>query len=89
MAQIAADFDFIFVDGDHSVEGITRDWKDWAPRVRPGGLIALHDTEVASANPHVASLGSFWFFQNVIRFDSRFETLEQVDTLSILRRREE
>ena len=35
--------DFLFIDGDHSYEGVARDFELYAPLVRPGGLIALHD----------------------------------------------
>lgn len=35
--------DFLFLDGDHSYEGVKQDWHYFAPLVRPGGLIAFHD----------------------------------------------
>jgi len=35
--------DFLFIDGDHSIEGVTADFARYAPMVRPGGLIAFHD----------------------------------------------
>jgi predicted O-methyltransferase YrrM len=35
--------DFLFIDGDHSYEGVKRDFELYAPLVRAGGLIALHD----------------------------------------------
>lgn len=35
--------DFLFIDGDHSAEGVLRDFEDYAPFVRPGGWIAFHD----------------------------------------------
>lgn len=35
--------DFLFVDGDHSYEGVWQDFRDYAPLVREGGLIAFHD----------------------------------------------
>jgi len=82
-------FDFIFVDGDHSPEGIRRDWNDWAGRVGAGGIVALHDTRVPAHNPNVATLGSYQFFESVIRFDPRYELVQQVDSLSILVRKAE
>lgn len=36
--------DFLLIDGDHRVEGASRDFCLFAPRVRPGGYIMLHDT---------------------------------------------
>ena len=35
--------DYLFLDGDHSYEGVRRDFEMYAPLVRSGGLIALHD----------------------------------------------
>jgi predicted O-methyltransferase YrrM len=47
VCRIQRDFDLLFVDGDHSDEGIRRDWSDWSPRIRPGGIVALHDTRAS------------------------------------------
>jgi predicted O-methyltransferase YrrM len=35
--------DVLFIDGDHSYEGVKRDFSLYGPLVRPGGLIGLHD----------------------------------------------
>jgi predicted O-methyltransferase YrrM len=35
--------DFLFIDGDHSYEGVSQDFKDYSPLVRPGGMVAFHD----------------------------------------------
>ena len=35
--------DFVFVDGDHSYEGVCRDIQAWLPKVKPGGVLAGHD----------------------------------------------
>jgi len=34
----------LFPDGDHSYEGVKRDFEMYSPLVRPGGIIAFHDT---------------------------------------------
>ncbi|MGE3176937.1 MAG: class I SAM-dependent methyltransferase [Vicinamibacterales bacterium] len=34
----------LFVDADHSYDGVTRDLASWVPHVVPGGTIALHDS---------------------------------------------
>ena len=46
--QLGADdqwrcLDFLFLDGDHSYAGVQFDYFHYAPLVRPGGLVALHD----------------------------------------------
>jgi predicted O-methyltransferase YrrM len=35
--------DFLFIDGDHSYEGVKADFANFSPMVRNGGLIAFHD----------------------------------------------
>lgn len=35
--------DFLFIDGDHSYNGVKADFENYAPLVRPGGLIVFHD----------------------------------------------
>lgn len=36
--------DFIFIDADHSYEGVRRDTLNWSKKVRAGGLVAGHDS---------------------------------------------
>ena len=35
--------DFIFIDGDHSYEGVKKDVDLWIPKLNQGALIVLHD----------------------------------------------
>ncbi len=79
-------FDLVFVDADHSFEGISSDWADWAPRIVPGGVMALHDTCASEDNSNLERLDSFKYFETHIRHDKHFQIVEQVDTLSVLRR---
>jgi predicted O-methyltransferase YrrM len=50
--------DFLFIDGDHSYEGVTRDFKLYSSLVRPGGLVAFHD--VAPRVPAGTGVPQFW-----------------------------
>lgn len=43
VAGLVAGIDLLFIDGDHTYEGVKRDFEDYAPLVREGGLIAFHD----------------------------------------------
>ncbi len=38
-------FDFVFIDADHTYEGVLADLKAWFPKVRCGGLISGHDID--------------------------------------------
>jgi predicted O-methyltransferase YrrM len=35
--------DFLFIDGDHTYEGVKRDFELYSPLVRSGGMIGFHD----------------------------------------------
>lgn len=82
--RIGGEFDFLFIDGDHSWDGIAQDWSDWSPRIALGGIIGLHDTRIPEHHPAVAQLGSYQYFNERIIKDSRFRLIDQVDSLSIL-----
>lgn len=77
--------DFIFIDGDHSLEGIRRDWETWSPRIRPGGIVALHDSFPAANSP--ASLGSHRFYADSISRDERYFEASRQGSLAVLRRK--
>lgn len=38
----------VYVDGDHSYDGVFRDIRAWAPKVMKGGYMAFHDFENAN-----------------------------------------
>lgn len=44
----------LFIDGDHSYQGVSRDIAGWTPKVAPGGIVAFHDfkTEPKVAAKH-------------------------------------
>jgi len=35
--------DFLFIDGDHSYEGVKQDFQMYGKLVKPGGIVAFHD----------------------------------------------
>lgn len=35
--------DFLFIDGDHTYEGVRKDFEMYSPLVKPGGFVAFHD----------------------------------------------
>ncbi|HYM23042.1 MAG TPA: class I SAM-dependent methyltransferase [Vicinamibacterales bacterium] len=74
----AAPFDFIFIDSDHTFDGLQADWEAWAPRA--SDIIALHDV--------VGDLGqgSVRFARERIFTDPRFAVLNTVGCLAVLRR---
>ncbi|MBO9571122.1 MAG: class I SAM-dependent methyltransferase [Chitinophagaceae bacterium] len=86
ISDVPDKIDFIFIDGDHSYEGIKSDWDLYSKKVNKGGIIALHDTTVPDFDPGRASLGSIAYFKDVIAHDKAFEVIETVDSLNVMRR---
>jgi predicted O-methyltransferase YrrM len=79
--------DFVFIDGDHSYEGLRGDWEAWSGLVAPGGVVALHDS-CSSAEREIEDAGSVRYTRDVVRRDARYELAEVIDTLTVLRRKE-
>jgi cephalosporin hydroxylase len=53
--------DFLFIDGDHSYEGVKLDFEDYKGFVRPGGLIAFHDiVDSEYHRKHGCHVAKFW-----------------------------
>lgn len=48
--------DFLFIDGDHHDEAVRRDFELYAPLVREGGVVALHDIHSQHPDDHVGRL---------------------------------
>jgi predicted O-methyltransferase YrrM len=51
--------DVLFVDGDHTTDGVRRDVELYGPLVREGGVIALHDI-VEGPEDFVGGVPAFW-----------------------------
>lgn len=51
--------DYLFIDGDHTYEGVKRDFELYAPLVRDGGVVALHDI-VQGPPENVGGVPTLW-----------------------------
>jgi predicted O-methyltransferase YrrM len=51
--------DYLFLDGDHTYDGVRRDFAMYAPLVRSGGIIALHDI-AAHKRDMACQVDKFW-----------------------------
>ncbi len=47
--------DFLFIDGDHSYEGVKKDFEMYGPLVKEGGIIAFHDIKLI-----ISGVPKFW-----------------------------
>lgn len=48
--------DFVFIDADHSTEGVTADITNWTPKLKPAGWLMGHDIDWSSVQDAVAHL---------------------------------
>jgi predicted O-methyltransferase YrrM len=62
--------DLLFLDGDHSADGVARDFALYEPLVRSGGLIAFHDIDAHATG----GVPAFWRETR-----DRYEHIEIVD----------
>ena len=57
--------DFLWIDGDHSYEGVKRDIQDWLPLVKKKGIVCFHDYRDA---PGVKKAVDEIILEGIIRF---------------------
>jgi predicted O-methyltransferase YrrM len=48
-ARWIGEVDLLFIDGDHSEEGVRADWEAWNRFVAPGGEVVFHDARATQA----------------------------------------
>ena len=53
------DLDVLLIDGDHSYEGVKRDFEMYSPLVRKGGIVMFHDI-APHAEDHTVGVPRFW-----------------------------
>lgn len=80
--------DFVFIDGDHAYAAALADWNAWSALVRPGGVVALHDSRSTPERPLVDA-GSEVVTREVVLRDARFEVVDTADSLTVVQRRDE
>ena len=42
--------DMLFIDANHEYEAALRDFQDWVPFIKPGGILAMHDVKLEWPN---------------------------------------
>lgn len=88
--EFADDFkeqiDLLFIDGNHAFEAVLKDYEQWSPLLRPGGMIAFHDvvmgTDPDPAGP--AMVAKEYIFDSPLWADVKL-----VDSLLVARKNSE
>ncbi len=74
--------DFLFIDGDHSIEGCLFDYENYSNKIPKGGLIAFHDFY-----PHRKFLGPTWVVENKVIPSNEYQLLGTFDSLWVGRKK--
>jgi hypothetical protein len=80
--------DFLFIDGDHNYAAVKQDFKDWAPLVKPGGLLAIHDSrmgrnEGANFHPGPSQVAA----ESIYGRPEQWEVVGEAYSLTVARKR--
>lgn len=60
LAAQGAKFDFVFIDADHSTEGVCKDIRAYRPLIRKGGMLIGHDIDWPSVKEAVRTECRVW-----------------------------
>ena len=73
--------DFLFIDGDHSIDGCKADYLNFASKIKLGGYLAFHDYD-----PNREELGPTWVVHNLVLKSKDFKFHKQFDSLWVAKR---
>lgn len=79
--------DLLYMDGDHSFEGVSRDFRDWTQFVANGGLILIHTSRSCPAKSVPESCGPLRLVNEVVARDAGFEIRDYVDSITVVGKR--
>ena len=72
----------VFIDGGHSMDAALADYRGWASKVMPGGLLAIHDV---FPNPEDGGRPPYEIWKLTMA-SGLFEQVSRTGTLEVLRR---
>jgi predicted O-methyltransferase YrrM len=65
VSQICSNFDFIFIDGDHTYKGVSDDFYQYKTLLTPRGFIAFHDMDPDHRFKDMDGGGVYRFWQEL------------------------
>ena len=74
--------DFLFIDGNHSIEACDFDYSSFSPYIISGGYLAIHDFD--SSRSH---LGPTWVVKNRVLNSSEYEFIGLFDSLWVAQKK--
>lgn len=82
----AVPLDFLFIDGDHAYASVLRDYEQWTPLLKTGGILAMHDSRIG--RPEGGGLGgpTQVAHEHVYGKPERWNILGEAGTLTVARK---
>jgi predicted O-methyltransferase YrrM len=80
--------DFLFIDGDHTYASVLRDYEQWTPLLKPGGLLAMHDSRMGREGGATFHMGPSQVAREyVYGKPERWEIVGEAFSLTVARKR--
>lgn len=81
--------DLLVIDGDHSENGVQRDWDDWSRFIAPGGVVIFHDAHIFEGGWTSPAYGPVKLVNNLFRDQKLpgWRIAEETDSLVAIERR--
>jgi len=70
--------DFVFIDADHTYEGVKKDTLNWAKKVKLGGLVSGHDSNYPSIQKFIQEIPTNLQIQRDIGFSDMNYAIDNV-----------
>lgn len=79
--------DFLFIDGDHTKEAVLRDYNQWTPFLKVGGILAIHDSRMFRPGGAPFHVGPSEVARDQVYANSRqWEIVGEAFSLTVARR---
>jgi predicted O-methyltransferase YrrM len=80
--------DLLLIDGDHSENGVRRDWEQWSPFVVPGGIVIFHDARLFEAGWTSPNYGPVRLVDELFRTQntSDWNVMEEMHSILVVER---
>lgn len=82
--KIPDNIDFIFIDGDHSFEGVKKDFDLYASKLSSNGIIALHDARIFENGWTKPDWGPVRLVEEYIKEENKWHILDEIDSLVLI-----
>ncbi len=78
--------DFVFVDGDHTYDGVKKDFELYGEKLSDNGTIAFHDSRLFPQGWTQSDWGPVQLIDNIVRKDKKWKIVEEVDSTVFIKK---